>query len=261
MKRLTPKPINVLIPVLIVALALAIAIPALAQPARRHPRSLTAFASDFQTVPVMANNVGRAGVRFQTYVAILNPTSSAYAVHATLYDNLGTPHDATIDLAAGEQQTFENFLDDVFHYTGSGAVTFSSPDPANRFVVSTEVYTANGERYGMPIPALEFAGSASPSFAPGIEVDSETRTNIGCFNESALAQGVKATFYDSTGHQELGTTTLSHPASGWTQTNVTTIVTDGYVEFEPEDSAVCYAVVLDNETNDGRFIEAAEYTP
>jgi len=238
----------------------AVTTAAFAQTARRAPRGLT-FASDLQTVPVMANNAGRAGVQFQTYVAILNPTSSAFAVQATLHTNTGAQHEATINLAAGQQQTYQNFLDDVFHYTGSGAVTFRSPDAADRFVVNAEVYTANGERYGTAIPALEFAGTASPSFVPGIEVGEETRTNVGCFNQSALANNVTVTYYDATGQQVLGTATLPLPASGWSQTNVTAIVSGGYVRFEPEDTAVCYAVVLDNETNDGRFLSAAEYTP
>jgi hypothetical protein len=247
--------------VLIIAVVvMAFATAALAQPARRTPRGLT-FASDFQTVPVMANNSGRAGVRFQTFVAILNPTASGFAVQATLHDNTGALHEATINLAAGQQETFENFLDDVFHYTGSGAVTFRSPDSAGRFVVNAEIYTSTGERYGTAIPALEFAGTASASFVPGIEVGEETRTNIGCFNQSAAANNVKATYYDASGQQVLGTATLPLPANGWSQTNVTAIVSDGYVRFEPEDTAVCYAVVLDNETNDGRFLSAAEYTP
>ena len=42
---------------------------------------------------------------------------------------------------------------------------------------------------------------------------------------------------------------------------MTTIVSGGYVQFDPTDSAVCYAVVVDNATNDGRFISAAEYKP
>jgi hypothetical protein len=42
---------------------------------------------------------------------------------------------------------------------------------------------------------------------------------------------------------------------------VNSIVSNGNVQFDPTDSAVCYAVVVDNATNDGRFISAAEYKP
>jgi hypothetical protein len=232
--------------------------------AQQHVRSL-AFASDFQTVPVMANVPGIGGA-FQSYVALFNPTSSAFSVTATLYDATGTKRTALIPLAAGELKTYTNFLDTVFNgFTGGGAVTFSSPDTSggtrnNRFIVNTEVRTA-GTRYSTAIPVLEFAGSGSRSFAPGITVDSNTRTNIGCFDQSGAANSVKATILDNTGKQTIGTVTLNLAANGWGQTAVTSIVSNGNIQFDPTDSAVCYAVVVDNATNDGRFISAAEYKP
>jgi hypothetical protein len=232
--------------------------------AQQHVRA-QAFASDFQTIPVAANVPGIGG-SFQSYVALFNPTSSAFSVTATLYDVNGTKRTASISLAAGELKTFTNFLDAVFSgFTGGGAVTFSSPDTSggtrnNRFIVNSEVRTA-GSRFATPIPVLEFAGSNSRSFAPGITVDSNTRTNIGCFDQSGAANSVKATILDSTGKLTIGTVTLNLAANGWGQTAVSSIVSNGNVQFDPTDSAVCYAVVVDNSTNDGRFIAAAEYKP
>src|ERR1700710_27609 len=81
--------------------------------AQQHVRSL-AFASDFQTVPVVTNVAGIGGA-FQSYVAIFNPTSSAFSVTATLYDSTGTKRTALIPLAAGELKTYNNFLDAVFN--------------------------------------------------------------------------------------------------------------------------------------------------
>src|SRR3954467_9690998 len=169
--------------------------------AQQHVRA-QAFASDFQTIPVVAN-VGGIGGSFQSYVAIFNPTSSAYSVTATLYDVTGTKRTALIPLAAGELKTYTNFLDSVFNgFTGGGAVTFSSPDTAggtrnNRFIVSTEVRTA-GARYGTTIPTVDFAGTSSRSFSPGITVGSNTRTNVGCFDQSGAPNSVKATILDNT---------------------------------------------------------------
>jgi hypothetical protein len=234
----------------------AIALPILAQ---RAPRTLS-FASDFQTVPVMANTTGVRGVVFQTYVAILNPTSSAFPVNVSLYDAAGTKRDAVITLAAGEQKTYPNFLDAIFHATGGGAVAFRSDDPANRFVVNAEVWS-DGSRYGTSIPALEFAGSDSPSFAAGITVGTNSRTNVGCFNQSGATNSIKASVRDASGTMTLGTVTLNLAPHAWGQTALSAIVSGGYVEFEPSDTAVCYAVVVDNSTNDGRFISAAEYRP
>ena len=239
----------------LIALA-AIALPILAQ---RAPRTMS-FASDFQTVPVMANTTGVSGVVFQTYVAILNPTASAFPVNVSLYDAAGAKHDAVITLAAGEQKTYPKFLDAVFHATGGGAVTFRSDDPADRFVVSAEVWS-NGSRYGTSIPALEFAGTDSPSFAPGIIVGANARTNVGCFNQSGATNSIKASVRDASGTLTLGSVTLNLAPNAWGQTALSTIVDGGYVEFEPSDTAVCYAVVVDNSTNDGRFISAAEYRP
>lgn len=250
-----------LISLMVLTLAVVMTTSAFAQ---QRPREL-AFASDFQTVPVVANTPGMGGT-FQSYVALFNPTSSAYSVTATLYDAAGTKRTALISLAAGELKTYPNFLDAVFNgFTGGGAVTFTSPDTSggtrnNRFIVSTEVRTA-GTRYGTTIPVLEFTGSSSRSFAPGITVDSATRTNVGCFDQSGAANSVKATILDNTGKQTIGTVTLNLAANGWGQTAVSTIVSGGYVQFDPTDSAVCYAVVVDNSTNDGRFISAAEYRP
>jgi hypothetical protein len=69
------------------AAAALVALPALAQNARRA--TAQNFASDFQTVPVMANTSGINGATFQTFVAIQNPTAAAFAVQATLYDAAG----------------------------------------------------------------------------------------------------------------------------------------------------------------------------
>jgi hypothetical protein len=246
---------------IITVFALALAAPLFAQQAVRP----LDFASDLSTVPVMGNTPGAFGATFQTYVAILNPTANAFNVQASLWDANGVRHDATISLAAGQLKTFQNFLAEVFNVTGGGAVTFSSPQTPggthnNRFIVSTEVRTS-GTHFSTTIPVLEFAGTDSRSFVAGVTVDSNTRTNVGCFNQSANANAIKVTVLDNTGTQTLGTTTLNLPANAWGQTGIGAIVSNGYVQFDPSDSAVCYAVVVDNTTSDGRFISAAEYRP
>jgi len=246
-----------------VALAVLLTVPAFAQ--TRHAGALTSFASDYQTVPVMGNTSGFGGASFQTYVAILNPTASAFPVQVTLYDTAGGKHEAVINLAAGELKSYTNFLDAVFQYVGGGAVVFKSAESVggghdNRFIINAEV-RASGARYGTSIPALEFAGSSSRSFAGGVTVDASTRTNIGCFNQSSAANKVKATVLDNSGKQTIGSVELNLPASGWAQTTVSFIVSGGYIQFDPSDSSVCYAVVIDNSTNDGRFVSAAAYQP
>lgn len=246
-------------------LALTMAVITMPLLAQSRVPAAKGFASDFQTVPVMANTPG-IGSSFQSYVAILNPTASAYSVQVSLYDAVGTRRDAMISLAAGELKTYPNFLDAVFGgFIGGGAVTFRSPDSAggtrnNRFIIDSEV-RAGGAHFGTSIPALEFAGTGSRSFSPGVTVGAGSRTNIGCFNQTDSANAVKATILDATGKLTLGTVTLNLPANAWGQTAVNTIVTGGTVQFDPSDSAVCYAVVIDNTSNDGRFVPASEYKP
>ncbi|HUP61705.1 MAG TPA: hypothetical protein VNA69_14940 [Thermoanaerobaculia bacterium] len=240
---------------LIYLIAFTLTLPLFAQ--QQQLRRLN-FASDFQTVPVMANTTGIGGAEFQSYVALLNPTSSAFTVDVTLFDANGTERDATISLAAGEQKTYTNFLEDVFGFEGGGAVTFRSADGAKRFVISTQVTTGN---YSTQVDVLEFPGSNSRSFAAGVTVDSTSRTNIGCFNQSDAQNAVTAKILDKSGQLTLGTINLSLPANAWAQTSVGTVVSDGVVQFDPSEAAVCYAVVVNNLTNDGRYVSAAEYTP
>jgi len=240
---------------LCIAAAFALVVTAAqAQPARTH----TNFASDFHTVPVMANLPG-IGAVFQSYVAILNPTSTSFAVTATFYDASGTPTQATITLGAGEAKTYDNFIESVFNRTGGGAVTFRSPDPSNRFIVTSEVRTS-GTRFSTTVPTLEFPGTNSPSFVAGVTVSSATRTNVGCFNQSDASNRITATVLDKTG-AVLGSVELNLPPHAWNQTAMLTSVTDGYIRFTPSEAAVCYAVVVENATGDGRYVSATEYKP
>lgn len=244
-------------------LMLAVAASAFAQSGRAQAGQ--EFASDFQTVPVMGNTFGANGSQFLTYVAILNPTSATFPVEVTLYDTTGVPRNATITLAAHELKAYNNFLADVFNITGGGAVTFKAPASAggtnnNRFVISAQVQTG-GTRYNTPVPALEFAGTSSPKFAAGITVDTNTRTNVGCFNQSNVANLVRISVLDKSGTQTLGTTQLTLAPNAWGQTGIGTVVSNGYVRFEPAEASVCYASVVENATNDARLSMGVEYLP
>lgn len=215
------------------------------------------FASDFQTLPVVANVTGIGNAKFESYVALLNPTASAFPVEVTLYDANGGTHEATISLGAGELKTYTNFPQAVFDYTGGGAATFRSPDPANRFILSSEVRTG---AYTTSVPALEFPGSTSPAFSPGVISNAAWRTNVGCFNQSGAMNTIAVKVLDSNGMQ-VASSTMHLAANAWGQMPVHAVINDGVAEFQPSEAAVCYAVVVSNTTNDGRFISATEYLP
>jgi len=243
--------------------AAVIATPASSQ---TKPELGVSFASDSLTVPVMINANGAAGATFATYAALMNPTSKAFPVTVTLYDNGGNKTQKTITLAAGELKSYANFLDTVFAYSGLGTVRFQSGvevggSSDNLFILSAEIYTASsGVRYGTSLPPLEFPGTDSRSFSVGVTVDASNRTNVGCFNEAKVANTVTATVFDGTGAQ-LGTVQLQIGPNTLAQRALTTAVSGGYVRFDPSQPASCYAVVANNTTNDARFIPAVEFTP
>src|SRR5262249_17868439 len=115
-------------------------------------------------------------------------------------------------------------------------------------------------RYGTTLPTLEFPSTGAPAFAPGVTVNTDFRTNVGCFNETAAANHVDADIYDGEGH-ELSTVSLDLPAHAWGQEGVKVDASGGLVKFETSGPADCYAVVVSNPSGDGRLIPAVEYTP
>jgi hypothetical protein len=244
--------------------AAVVATPAFSQ-TKADPLGVS-FASDSLTVPVMINAGGLAGATFATYAALMNPTSNGFPVQVTLYDSVGTKTQRTITLAAGELKSYPNFLDTVFAFSGAGTVRFQSGvevggSPDNLFILSAEIYTTGpGVRYGTSLPTLEFPGTDSRSFSVGITVDASNRANVGCFNESGVANTVNATVFDGTGTQ-VTTLQLHLGPNAWGQIAANAAVNGGYVRFDPSGPASCYAVVANNGTNDTRFIPAVEYTP
>ena len=238
-------------------------VPASAQD-KPAPLGELTFASDSLTVPVMINSAGVGGATFATYAAIMNPTSKAFPVTVTLY--AGTKTQKTITLAAGELKSYQNFLNEVFGFSGLATVRFQSGREVggstdNLFILSAEIYTtASGVRYGTSLPTLEFPGTDSRSFSVGITVDATNRANVGCFNESTAANTVNATVFDGAGTQ-VTTVQLQLGPNSLVQRAVNASVSGGYVRFDPSGPASCYAVVANNTTNDARFISAVEYTP
>jgi hypothetical protein len=224
------------------------------------------FTSDSQVVPTMANVAGQNGAMFQTHISIMNPTNNAFAVTVSFYDGEGMKRSADINLKPGELKVYENFLDSIFKYTGAGAARFTAAETSggghnNRFVVSAEVWTPSAAgRFGTTVPVEEFAASSASSFAAGVTVGATSRTNVGCFNQASAQNVIQANVFDGTGKKQ-DTVDLTLPANAWGQKGVNVSVTGGYVEFVKSDAALCWAVVVDNASNDGRFVQAAEYTP
>jgi hypothetical protein len=221
-------------------------------------RSAQLFSSSFAVVPSTANVPGLFGAVWKTQVELFNPTTSTYSVQVSLYDKTGKVKEVSIDMAAGQVRNYANFLSDVFSYSGAGALKFDSGSDQNQFVLDASVYTdtANG-RYITPVAALNFDASNFASYSLGIIIDSSARTNIGAFNQTPSANTVTAELYDSSGTL-VNTFTLTLASQGWNQVAISSNVTGGYIKFIPTLPAYCFAVVVNNTSNDGNFIQAAE---
>ncbi len=236
--------------------------------AANQRNAIAAF--DNITIPVMANVAGLQGAFFKTKVSILNPTQLSYPIEVTLYNTGGQVGKTTINMAAGQIRNYDNFLQTIFSYTGAGAVKFDSSSGApggatsRDFIVSAEVYTESaGGRYKTVVTPGQLIENVVPDidhFCLGITVDSSSRVNIGFFNNSEVQNEINADVYNSTG-QLVTTITQTLSAKTWNQVPVPASVIGGFIKWRVQSSAYCYAVVVDNTSNDGTFIPASDFIP
>lgn len=212
----------------------------------------------------MANTPGQFGSLFRTKVAILNATTQSYAIQATLFSTSGQAATASIQMASKQIRNYENFLADVFNFTGAGTVIFDSSGGSRDFIVTAEVFNDLGAgRYKTVVvagPLLENSLPEFESFSLGINVDANTRTNIGYFNDSSDPINIKADVFDASGAL-LTTVDVSLGGKSWNQQALSQTVTNGYIRWRVTGSAYCYAVVVDNKSSDGTFLPGADYRP
>ena len=229
-------------------------------------RNAINVASTSVVVPSVANVTGLTGSVFRSRISLFNPTAFTYPIRATFHNIAGNMSNVNITMAAGQMRVYDNFLGDVFSTTGAGSVRFESRlitggSPNFQFVVNAEVWTVvSSGRYGTSVATVIGGASTSDAFSAGVRVDSDFRSNVGCFNDSGSTNVVVADVFD--GSNNLVTTvTLSVPPNAWAQSAIPASLSGGYVRFRPSQPAYCYAVVVNNTTNDGHFIPASEFTP
>lgn len=215
-------------------------------------------------IPVMANTPGQFGSLFRTKVAILNTTTQSYSIQATLFSTGGQVNTASIAMSSKQIRNYENFLADVFNFTGAGTIVFDSAGGSRDFIVTAEVFNDLGQgRYKTVVvagPLLENSLPEFDSFSLGINVDANTRTNIGYFNDSNDAITINADVFDA-GGALLSTVTVPLGGKSWGQQGLSQTVTNGYIRWRVTGSAYCYAVVVDNKSSDGTFLPGADYLP
>jgi hypothetical protein len=233
------------------------------------PHSQVASASPVITIPVMTNSPGALGGVFKTKVVVLNPTIFSFPVEVSLYGTDGFVSKTTINLAAGQVRNYENFLAEVFSFSGAGTVNFDSlslagGNPNLKFLVSAEVYMDSDKgRFTTVVSTgapLDPVSPTANAYSIGITVDGDTRTNLGCFNTSFSTNVISAEVYDST-NRLVTTVALTVGGGSWTQVSLPNAVSGGYIRWRPVSAAYCYAVVVNNTSNDGTFIPAVNYLP
>ena len=146
-------------------------------------------------IPTMANSPGRHGAYYRTKV-ILSNFDSDLDLTIRLYGPGGAVAWRHRSIEANYYRTWNNFLEEVFDYRGTGAVEFSGNAP---FTVSAEVYTTSSQGkyttvvHNGPAPLTPYLSLAASVGV--VAVDGATRTNAGVFNNSNRSQTVTARVY------------------------------------------------------------------
>ena len=234
------------------------------------PRREAIRTSAHVIIPTAANNRGLFGAVFKTNVSIVNVTSRSYTIDATLYRSGGGTIVRQISMGPGQARNYDDFLQDVFSYSGPGGIELDAQitppggSDLNQFAVFAEVYTdtPNG-RYKTVVNAVDPSDGMSltdSSITPAISVDGNSRTNIGCLNTRTIQAVVNVDVYNSNGSL-LTTYFLTAPLTGWAQTGVLQAVTGGYLVWRLQSgvSPYCFAVVVDNTSNDGSMIQPSRF--
>jgi hypothetical protein len=257
--------------VAVAALAAGAALAASAETAR-GPNALVGSSYVF---PSVANTQGLFGAFFKTKVTLYNPNAFDVVVHVQLVTAAGAPPTQSLPLAAGAFRRWDNFLQEVFGFTGGGGLVFIEGS-SKAFIAIVEVYVdgPNG-RYTTPVTGLLPGDAVLPPslaagaffVAPGIQNNAGNRANFGCLSLAPIASSVRVDFYAFTnGELTTASATLSLPPVAWQQVPVAIAGDDiiavfGLTANDPSLIAYCYAVNVNNASNDGNSIVARRTPP
>ncbi len=208
-------------------------------------------------LPTSANVHGNFGAFFKTKVSIFNAVNATYSIRVGLSVSTGEIAHAFIILSPGQTRTFDNILDDLFGYTGGAAIDLDSQNTSFRFIVNAQVYvdTTNG-RYTTAFQFADDLGDITPSrpgYVVGVSVNATKRTNVGCASNSASPQTIRFQGFDANNFAVGSELSFTLAGFGWAQYAANFTLTNGGIYITASDNAVCYAVEVDNNTNDGTF--------
>lgn len=237
-------------------------------------RSPLGVVDDTYLFPSSANVQG-IGAYFKTRMVLVNPTPNPMTITVLLSTPAGSVGPQSVNLASSETRVYENFLSDVFGYTGGAGIRLSESSGSRPFVASAEVYAegANG-RFSTAVFGMSGddrvakVSESGLSLSAGLRVNAANRANFGCANSDNSPVSVQADFYTSTS----GPTTpaksvvLDLPAYGWNQQPVP--VNDDQINIHFRSfggvgplGAFCYEVAVNNASADGTSVPAVYVPP
>lgn len=218
--------------------------------------------------PSAANVPGLNGAFYKTNMKLLNLNSQEITISAGLMTPSGAAASKAIVLPANSYKTYENFLQEVFGYTGGAGIALFD-GTSQPFVAVAEVYTESAAgRYSIPLvglngsDAVAASASGATSVAAGLRVTPSTRANFGCSNLDPVPATVRVGFSAITNGVKATTTTdLFLGPSQWAQQAVPIQGDDIFAFFSVTSGGgplgvYCYGVNVDNVSNDGTLISA-----
>lgn len=223
----------------------------------RAPTPTVVGAVSHLLLPTSANVNGQFNSVFRTKVSLFNPTIYDYSIRAGLSTGDGEIASASIPIRSGQTLTFSNFLSDVFGYYGGGAIDLDSRDASYRFIVSSQVYVDTGAgRYTTSVQFADDLGAitpARPGFVVGITVSSSSRANVGCASNTSASQTITFRAFDRDFNLVGDPFSFTMGGYAWAQFSVTAPLSNGGLMIEASQNAVCYAVEVNNVSNDGTY--------
>ena len=221
--------------------------------------------NDTYVIPVVGNSPGAFGTQWKSQFSIMNPQSYKLSVSVTLIRSGGAAGwEQLIDVPANSVAYSDNILDDLFDYTGSGALlvaTFAEDNPgvpndviSRSFLVTSNTYNDRRDgTFGTTVPATwtglqDYEFDEISAIAHGIRNVKKLgwRTNVGAVNLGRTNVTLYVTVYDADGRRLLNRAPFAIPPLAHLQQGLVTEVDRGSIEFfvdDPSQTAVVFPYV------------------
>ena len=229
-------------------------------------------------IPTSANTRGRFGAHFKTRVVIDNSTPNDLSITQVLYGPQGIVDQRTHRLRRFSYVALDNFLEQIFGYSGNGAVAFwadqsidlNDPDSFDpdrfvnspyKFSITAEVYTdsPNG-RFSTTVVngIVPLVGERTSATISGITVNENQRANLGAFNVSKNSNAITAEIWDSRTRTIVEVIEFQMRPFFWQQKPINVVVDPGKIRWKIQGGlAYLWAVTVDNRSNDGSLVWAS----